>query len=27
MKFSIEKEQSIISDYQAGLNTVEIAKI
>lgn len=26
MRFSIEKEQSIISDYQAGLNTVEIAK-
>lgn len=26
MKFSKEKEQSIISDYKAGLNTVEIAK-
>lgn len=26
MRFNIEKEQSIISDYQAGLNTVEIAK-
>ena len=26
MKFSFEKEQSIISDYRTGLNTVEIAK-
>ena len=26
MRFSREKEQSIISDYQSGLNTVEIAK-
>lgn len=26
MKFSKEKEQSIIDDYQMGLNTVEIAK-
>lgn len=26
MKFSKEKESSIISDYKAGLNTVEIAK-
>lgn len=26
MKFSKEKEQSIISDYKSGLNTVEIAK-
>jgi len=26
MKFSKEKEESIISDYKAGLNTVEIAK-
>lgn len=26
MRFSREKEQSIISDYQMGLNTVEIAK-
>lgn len=26
MRFSKEKEASIISDYQAGLNTVEIAK-
>lgn len=26
MRFSQEKEQSIISDYQIGLNTVEIAK-
>lgn len=26
MKFSKTKEQSILSDYQAGLNTVEIAK-
>lgn len=26
MRFNLEKEQSIISDYQMGLNTVEIAK-
>lgn len=26
MRFSKEKEESIISDYKAGLNTVEIAK-
>lgn len=26
MKFSKEKEESIISDYQKGFNTVEIAK-
>lgn len=26
MKFSTEKELSIIEDYKAGLNTVEIAK-
>lgn len=26
MRFSKEKEQSIINDYKAGLNTVEIAK-
>ena len=26
MRFSKEKEESIINDYKAGLNTVEIAK-